>query len=270
MHGDGASKQSLQSPSSPQKRSLLPPPSELASGTAGESNDDGSVESSDSDVPDAASDVHMLSEMGGSNTEQGEDPRGTFVGTLFAGESFGQLALTENSGRRSSTPGLTGEDGSASDVDPSQAQKARFRRVTISTKDESSVFLVLSRKQFKRTLDTMRKAMLDTTKRFLRKLALFEACSDEELTRISDTCEHRRYRSGHEVIKQGVRLEGIVLIRRGRCLVKQVVRTAAKPKARNEVEALTGLAESQPSPRTPSMSGITSFDRDAAEPATTY
>lgn len=70
--------------------------------------------------------------------------------------------------------------------------------------------------------------MLDTTTRFLRKLSMFEACSDEELARLSDMCEHRRYRSGHEVVKQGARLDGLVLIRRGRCIVKQVVKSKSK------------------------------------------
>jgi hypothetical protein len=108
-------------------------------------------------------------------------------------------------------------------ADDVEEQHARFRRVTISTREDTTM-LTLSREAFKRVLKSCRKAMVEQVSAFLGRIPIFEALSQRELRALARRVEHRRLRSGQFVVSQGSPVEGMYFLRWGRCSVKQVVK----------------------------------------------
>ncbi len=106
-----------------------------------------------------------------------------------------------------------------------QGVPPRFRRVSVSTREDSCI-LTLSREAYQSVLEEVREAMVADVSRFLAKVSLFEQLTKEELRRLAERIEHRRLRSGQNVVSQGDRVQGLFFLRAGRCSVRQVVSKA--------------------------------------------
>jgi CRP-like cAMP-binding protein len=123
------------------------------------------------------------------------------IGILYAGSSFGELALISDKPRSASV-------------------QAR----------ERSSFLVLTKTDFKKILGSMSENKLLNQVKFLQRVHYFQNWSKSSLTKIAYYFDTLKFKKNQPVYKEGDQVEGIYFIREGEIVIeKKVVCKAETP-----------------------------------------
>ena len=198
-----------------------------------------------------------------------EHPKlGSLLGTLLAGEGWGQAAVAQNTSvrevlERAERAKAAAEEGGAAPADP-----PRFREASIVAR-EPTLLLALRRQDYERVIRGTASAVVAGIEAFLASVRLFHAATQRERSHLATRVLFRRLACGDTLVAQGARLEGLYIIVRGKCSVKQRLVAPPKRATSRGGRNATSVAPGSP-PSSPASSVASAFrgSLDAATPRT--
>eukprot|EP01138_Halocafeteria_seosinensis_P003919 gb/GECG01004005.1/.p1 GENE.gb/GECG01004005.1/~~gb/GECG01004005.1/.p1 ORF type:complete len:1200 (+),score=147.21 gb/GECG01004005.1/:1-3600(+) len=200
---------------------------------------------------------------------------GIHIGSVYSGEGFGQDTVTGPLQRVWSEEANGGE-GDYVDV--------RFRPVTAVAR-EPCLLLALRRADYHYVMKCHHEVILAEQAAWLSKLHLLASASHDEISNLAQRIQHRRFRCGEVILSQDCPVEGLYMLRSGKCVV---LRSRASPpkgthspteeKEKDNVAArmfrrasMSGWIDvNEKFPRSDGLSRVTSVAAEAAKPKAQY
>ncbi len=201
-----------------------------------------------------------------------EHPKlGSLLGTLMAGEGWGQAAVAQNTSVRDVLERAERQKQAAAEGAPgAKVDPPRFWEATIVAR-EPTLLLALRRQDYERVVRGTASAVVAGIESFLASVRLFNAATQRERSKLATRVLFRRLACGETLVAQGARLEGLYIIVRGKCSVKQrqqdpPPRSASRGGHRSSSPSQNtrGMNTPPPSP----ASSVTSAFRAAVDAAT--
>ena len=154
---------------------------------------------------------------------------GIRIGSIYTGEGLGEDSITKSLRR------IWWHDANQGEGDYLNVQ---FRPMTAVCR-EPCLLLALRRDDYDYVMECHSQVVVADKAAWLSKLPLMQSASQEEISRMAQHIEHRRFRCGDVVLSQDMPLDGLYIVRSGKCVVSRVETTGKDvrgPKQRTGTE----------------------------------
>lgn len=186
---------------------------------------------------------------------------GSLLGTLLAGEGWGQAAVAQNTSVRHVLDRAERQQAAVAAGGGQPGDPPCFREASIVAR-EPTLLLALRRRDYERVVRGTASAVVAGIEAFLASVRLFHAATQRERSNLAKRVLFRRLACGETLVAQGARLEGLYIIVRGKCSVKQ--RQQAPPPRSSSRGGRRGSGTAPPSP----VSSVVSAFRSTVDAAT--